>query len=105
LIQTFEQYVNYTNNLVSSNRYERDDFTVVVQPFMQDMEIPKDSKGNVDLSYFAPGNLKINFILIILIYFFSEIASIFQEKVTVNQQLLYGIICLQQLKRKQLNGI
>jgi len=105
LIQTFEQYVNYTNNLVNSNRYERDDFTVVIQPFMQDMELPKDSKGNIDLSYFAPGNFKINLILIILFYFFFEIASISQEKATVNQQSLYGIICLQQLKRKQLNGI
>ncbi len=54
LKETFEQYVNYTLNLVDSNRYEKDDFTVVVQPFMEDMQVPRTQKGDVDLSYFAP---------------------------------------------------
>jgi len=41
--------------LVDSNKYEdRDDFTVVYQPVMEDMDIPKKKNGKGDLSYMAP---------------------------------------------------
>lgn len=35
-------------------RYEREDFTVVVQPFFKDFSIPKLPSGKVDTSLFAP---------------------------------------------------
>ncbi len=56
LIKTHENYINYTYKLVKSIRYERDDFTVVVQPFLQ-MEIPRTVTAKVDLSFFAPDRL------------------------------------------------
>jgi phospholipase B1 len=40
LAQVFQEYVTNTHNLINSNRYEKDDFTVVIQPFME---------GNFDL--------------------------------------------------------
>jgi len=54
LDQYFKQYVNYTSALVDSNIYERDDFTVVVQPLFEQMPVPLLPSGKVDLSYFAP---------------------------------------------------
>jgi len=54
LAQVFQEYVTNTHNLINSNRYEKDDFTVVIQPFMEEMEIPQTPKGKADLSYFAP---------------------------------------------------
>lgn len=43
-----------TETLVSSGRYEKDDFTVVLQPFMKNMSPPKNEQGAYDLTYFAP---------------------------------------------------
>ena len=60
LIKTHEQYVNYTYNLVNSNRYERVDFTVVIQPFLQKMELPRTESGDIDLKYFAPDCLHLS---------------------------------------------
>ena len=54
LEKVFNEYVANTHALINSNRYERDDFTVVIQPFMEDMQIPRTNKGKADLSYFAP---------------------------------------------------
>jgi phospholipase B1 len=49
------QYLNYTHSLIDSNRYDdRDDFTVVIQEFMQDMKIPLTSDNQTDYTYFAP---------------------------------------------------
>ncbi|CAH1264274.1 PLB1 [Branchiostoma lanceolatum] len=49
------KYQDETNQLVNSGRYDtRDDFTVVVQPFMQEFQPPKESNGEPDMSYFAP---------------------------------------------------
>ena len=53
-INLHEQYVNFTRDLVNSNRYEREDFTVVFQPFLQEMELPRNSSGELDLSYYSP---------------------------------------------------
>ena len=33
---------------------DRDDFAVVMQPFMTEMEVPKTSSGTGDKTYFAP---------------------------------------------------
>jgi phospholipase B1 len=42
-------------DLISSGRYDtKDDFTVVVQPFMTKMSPPLTSTGSADYSYFAP---------------------------------------------------
>ncbi|CAF3422780.1 unnamed protein product [Rotaria sp. Silwood1] len=42
-------------DLVNSGRYDkRDDFTVVIQPFMAKTKIPLKNNGEIDFSYFAP---------------------------------------------------
>ena len=51
----FEQYSNYTNNLIRPGKWDgRDDFTVVVQPMFQEFKIIYTESGEPDLSYFAP---------------------------------------------------
>jgi phospholipase B1, membrane-associated len=54
LLKAHEQYVNFIHDSVNSNRYERDDFTVVVQPFLQQMELPRTNTGEIKFSYYAP---------------------------------------------------
>ena len=49
------QYQQNLVDLVNTGRYEgRDDFTVVVQPFLAQTELPREDSGKVDFSYFAP---------------------------------------------------
>ncbi|KAI0237112.1 Phospholipase B1, membrane-associated [Lamellibrachia satsuma] len=50
------QYYQALKQLIEeSGRYDtKDDFTVVLQPFMRDMRLPRNSQGHVDRSYFAP---------------------------------------------------
>ena len=50
------EYQDFIEKLVDSGKYEtKDDFTVVVQPFMKDLILPKIPDGiEPDLSYFAP---------------------------------------------------
>ncbi|XP_069092316.1 phospholipase B1, membrane-associated [Pleurodeles waltl] len=49
------EYQVKTRQLVDSGRYDtKDDFTVVVQPFLEDVIIPKDKNGLPDSSYFSP---------------------------------------------------
>ncbi|XP_078698909.1 phospholipase B1, membrane-associated-like [Branchiostoma floridae x Branchiostoma belcheri] len=49
------RYMSVTNRLVASGRYDdRDDFTVVVQPFLQETKLPRTETGEYDRSYFAP---------------------------------------------------
>ncbi|KAH0622631.1 hypothetical protein JD844_025098, partial [Phrynosoma platyrhinos] len=44
-----------THSLVNSGRYDtREDFTVVVQPFMEEATMPMTPEGLPDSSYFAP---------------------------------------------------
>ncbi|XP_071433161.1 phospholipase B1, membrane-associated isoform X2 [Pithys albifrons albifrons] len=55
LIYFNKQYQERTRQLVESGRYDtKDDFTVVMQPFMTNMEMPKTQEGQPDDSYFAP---------------------------------------------------
>ncbi|OWK57760.1 Phospholipase B1, membrane-associated [Lonchura striata] len=55
LIYFNRMYQERTRQLVESGRYDtKDDFTVVVQPFMTNMEMPKTQEGWPDDSYFAP---------------------------------------------------
>jgi len=55
LVEFTKEYQQGIEDLVNSKAYYgREDFTVVVQPFMKDMAIPKTPKGDVDLTYFAP---------------------------------------------------
>lgn len=50
-----DQYHNYTQALVDSGRYDkRDDFTIVVQPFFIDFQVPTLEDGSPDYSYLAP---------------------------------------------------
>ncbi|XP_078503486.1 phospholipase B1, membrane-associated [Lissotriton helveticus] len=50
-----KEYQVKTRQLVDSGRYDtRDDFTVVVQPFLEHVTIPKDKNGLPDSSFFSP---------------------------------------------------
>ncbi|XP_019849320.1 PREDICTED: phospholipase B1, membrane-associated-like [Amphimedon queenslandica] len=49
------EYQEGLADLVNSGRYDdRDDFTVVLQPFMEGVELPRLDNGKPDFSYFAP---------------------------------------------------
>ncbi|XP_029452606.1 phospholipase B1, membrane-associated [Rhinatrema bivittatum] len=49
------QYQEKTHQLIESGRYDtRDDFTVVVQPFLEKVNMPRTAEGVPDSSYFAP---------------------------------------------------
>ncbi|XP_078256068.1 phospholipase B1, membrane-associated-like [Rhinoraja longicauda] len=49
------EYQRRTHVLIDSGRYDsREDFTVVIQPFLEDIEMPRDKNGVPDKSYFAP---------------------------------------------------
>jgi phospholipase B1, membrane-associated len=55
LAEYVEQYQNQLTALVDSGRYDgRDDFSVVIQPFMAKTKIPRKANNKVDFSYFAP---------------------------------------------------
>ncbi|KFP76921.1 Phospholipase B1, membrane-associated, partial [Apaloderma vittatum] len=55
LIYFNRRYQETTRQLVESGRYDTtDDFTVVMQPFMMNVNIPKTQEGVPDSSYFAP---------------------------------------------------
>ncbi|NWV35914.1 PLB1 Phospholipase, partial [Grantiella picta] len=55
LIYFNRKYQERTRQLVDSGRYDtKDDFTVVMQPFLTYMEMPKTQEGWPDASYFAP---------------------------------------------------
>lgn len=51
----YDQYINFTNNINTLNRWEkREDFTVVVQPMFEEFKLPYLPDGEPDLSLFAP---------------------------------------------------
>ncbi|KAM9053640.1 phospholipase B1, membrane-associated [Megaptera novaeangliae] len=55
LIEVNKKYQEGTHQLVESGRYDtREDFTVVVQPFFEKVEMPKTPEGLPDSSFFAP---------------------------------------------------
>uniref|UniRef100_A0A8C3IRW7 Phospholipase B1, membrane-associated n=1 Tax=Chrysemys picta bellii TaxID=8478 RepID=A0A8C3IRW7_CHRPI len=56
MLESFNRrYQEETHRLVESGRYDtKEDFTVVVQPFLQRVTIPKTEEGLPDSSYFAP---------------------------------------------------
>jgi len=50
-----KKYQAGVESLVNSGKYDnRDDFTVVIQPFLKDMTIPLTPFGRPDYTYFAP---------------------------------------------------
>jgi len=53
--QINEAYNAALQSLVNEAEFNnRDDFSVVIQPFLVDTDIPRGSNGNPDLDYFAP---------------------------------------------------
>lgn len=49
------QYQKSFFELINSSRYDdRDDFTVVIQPFLAKTELPQNEEEEIDFSYFAP---------------------------------------------------
>ncbi|KAM4867303.1 phospholipase B1, membrane-associated [Thomomys bottae] len=55
LVEINKKYQEGTEELIESGRYDtRDDFTVVVQPFFEKVDMPKTSEGLPDSSFFAP---------------------------------------------------
>ncbi|XP_008494803.2 phospholipase B1, membrane-associated [Calypte anna] len=55
LVYYNRRYQERTRQLVESGRYDtRDDFTVVIQPFLMNVKMPKTQEGLPDGSYFAP---------------------------------------------------
>ncbi|XP_027479150.1 phospholipase B1, membrane-associated isoform X1 [Zalophus californianus] len=55
LIKVNKQYQEGTHQLVENGRYDtREDFTVVVQPFLEKVDMPRTSEGLPDSSFFAP---------------------------------------------------
>ncbi|XP_025976943.1 phospholipase B1, membrane-associated [Dromaius novaehollandiae] len=55
LISFNKMYQETTRQLVESGRYDtREDFTVVLQPFLTNVNVPKTQEGLPDSSYFAP---------------------------------------------------
>ncbi|XP_053315060.1 phospholipase B1, membrane-associated [Spea bombifrons] len=50
-----KQYQEKTRQLVESGKYDtKDDFTVVIQPLLEQLEIPLNAEGVPDRSYMAP---------------------------------------------------
>nr|XP_060610103.1 phospholipase B1, membrane-associated [Anolis sagrei ordinatus] len=50
-----KRYQEGTHNLINSGRYDtKEDFTVIVQPFLEETEMPMTPDGLPDSSYFAP---------------------------------------------------
>ncbi|KAM6432625.1 phospholipase B1, membrane-associated [Rhynochetos jubatus] len=55
LVYFNRKYQERTRQLVESGRYDTtDDFTVVMQPFLMNVNMPKTQEGLPDSSYFAP---------------------------------------------------
>ncbi|XP_049640646.1 phospholipase B1, membrane-associated [Suncus etruscus] len=55
LIEVNKKYQEQVEKLVESGRYDtRDDFTVVLQPFLERFKVPITEEGLPDLTYFAP---------------------------------------------------
>ncbi|KAM5291657.1 phospholipase B1, membrane-associated [Ctenodactylus gundi] len=55
LLDINKKYQEGTQQLVDSGRYDtREDFTVVVQPFFENVDMPKNSEGMPDHTFFAP---------------------------------------------------
>ena len=49
------RYQQILIDLVNSGRYDgRDDFTVVIQPFLSKTQLPRKNDHTIDFSYFAP---------------------------------------------------
>ncbi len=49
------RYQELLKNLTNSGRYDdRDDFTVVIQPFMAKTQLPYQNNGTIDFSYLSP---------------------------------------------------
>ena len=55
IIDVTRQYQNLTDQLINSGKYDtKDDFTVVVQPFLKHFDMPRTSTGDIDYTFVAP---------------------------------------------------
>ncbi|ERE67431.1 phospholipase B1, membrane-associated-like protein [Cricetulus griseus] len=55
LVERNREYQKRTEELINSRRYDtRDDFTVVLQPFFENVAVPRTPEGLPDNSFFAP---------------------------------------------------
>ncbi|XP_052042292.1 phospholipase B1, membrane-associated-like [Apodemus sylvaticus] len=55
IIERNRQYQKETEKLIESGRYDtKNDFTVVLQPFFENMTMPRTPDGKPDTSFFAP---------------------------------------------------
>nr|XP_015206486.1 PREDICTED: phospholipase B1, membrane-associated-like [Lepisosteus oculatus] len=54
LIELNHEFQRRMEQLIGSGRYNKDDFSVVLQPYLKKAKPPKDESGKVDYSFFAP---------------------------------------------------
>ncbi|KAJ8290363.1 hypothetical protein GJAV_G00011900 [Gymnothorax javanicus] len=54
LIDTFKSYPRRLEQLLHSDRYFKEDFAVVLQPFAEKAQPPRLPNGDIDVSFFAP---------------------------------------------------
>ncbi|XP_063079930.1 phospholipase B1, membrane-associated-like [Engraulis encrasicolus] len=54
LVELNSQFQTKLEELIQSGRFFKDDFAVVLQPYLANTELPKFPNGTVDFSYFAP---------------------------------------------------
>jgi len=52
--QLQDEYVKVLHNIETMSKYNTDTFYVSVQPFLENVNLPKLPNGDVDTTYFAP---------------------------------------------------
>jgi len=52
--QLQKEYLNVIHNIVNMTKYNDTKFYVTYQPFLENIQLPRTSDGDVDVTYFAP---------------------------------------------------